>query len=216
MHWRSPEGGSYLWAIDLSSSTAKRAILHTQLTLVKNEESKYEEHQGSIVNAHNRFSNCLPLKWAVVPNLDADPGPDGIAAKPKLCSDATKIPNLVVSDPPRASAFSFFIALFYFLLKTGRPKQSQGRDELKGSLHRNRKNWVNRTQFWTRYSPSDAAFTKRKETEGGWESHLFTESTLYNTSMKQEENFILFMVRPWYLRVLPFHPTLFRVVVERV
>lgn len=90
----------------------------------------------------------LPLKWAVVPNLDADPGPDSIAAKPKLCSDATKIPNLVVSDPPRASAFSFFIALFYFLLKTGRPKQSQGRDELKGSLHRNRKNWVNRTQFW--------------------------------------------------------------------
>lgn len=48
-----------------------------------------------------------------------------MAAKPKLCSDATKIPNLVVSDPPRASAFSFFIALFYFLLMAD-PNKNKG------------------------------------------------------------------------------------------
>ncbi|KAL8090192.1 hypothetical protein AgCh_039601 [Apium graveolens] len=40
--------------------------------------------------------------FKVVPNIDVEPGPDSIAAKPKLCSDATKIPNLVVfSDKAR-------------------------------------------------------------------------------------------------------------------
>lgn len=143
----------------------------------------------------------LPLKWAVVPNLDADPGPDSIAAKPKLCSDATKIPNLVVSDPPRASAFSFFIALFYFLLKTGRPKQSQGRDELKGSLHRNRKNWVNRTQYQgiVPYPVMRHSLKERRQRLLEAENLIFfTESTLYNTSMKQEETFLIFMVHDIY------------------